>query len=497
MSADYAHKWYAFIGIALLSFGCYLDYTIVNIALPTIQQNLNANLVTLQWVMNIYFLALCILATIMGRCGDLYGRRRVFYIGAIIFAVASFVAGFASTTTWLIFGRLLQGVGAAIVFPLGLSLVPASFPKHQQAKSIAWLGSLGGIALALGPVLGGFIVTYLSWRWIFFINIPLIIVGFLFSFNAIDESIYEQKNRTLDWLGMLLLALAMGGIVLGLIHGQTFGWGDHVTQLYLVTGIVAVIALIKIEHNQINPLIDLKDFIHPLFYSGAMLCFLTGVLSAAVLFFDPLYLQIVRGESPELSGLVLFAIPIAVFLVAFIVGWLIQELGIFNTIIFGLILAVMASFLHIFFTNATSIGYILISFIFLGSMWAFGNTVPVIAAQTAAGPHRASVATGTLVTMFNVGASIGLAIAVVIYDFMGNRYLQNMLSTPSLNQDKIIQLRQSIANPAQSLQISMSDIMHQLFNDAFMKGFSYVMWFSLILSIAILGSVVLARKGRH
>src|SRR6185503_16932052 len=116
-------------------------------------------LTKLQWIMNIYFLALCILATVMGRCGDLYGRRRMFYAGMGVFGIASLLAGFAPNMDWLIFGRLLQGVGAALIIPLGPSLLPGIFPAHQSAKSIAWLGSLGGIALASGPIIGGYIVS--------------------------------------------------------------------------------------------------------------------------------------------------------------------------------------------------------------------------------------------------------------------------------------------------------------------------------------------------
>lgn len=161
------YKWYAFIGIALLSFGCYLDYTVVNVALPTIQNELQANLVSAQWVMNIYFLALCILATVMGGIGDLYGRRRCLYVGGGIFIIASIIAGFSSNIYWLILGRLFQGVGAAMIFPLGLSLLPQFFPEEERGKALAWFGSIGGIGLALGPLLGGLIVTYLGWRWIF------------------------------------------------------------------------------------------------------------------------------------------------------------------------------------------------------------------------------------------------------------------------------------------------------------------------------------------
>ena len=202
MLNDYSKKWLAFIGIAMLSFGCYLDYTVVNVALPTIQQELQTNLSSLQWVMNIYFLALCVLATIMGRLGDLFGRRRFFYIGITVFAIASIIAGLSPTINWLILGRLLQGIGAAIVLPLGPSLLPQSFPEKERGKAIAWLGSMGGLALALGPVLGGVIVTYWSWRWIFFINIPIIILGFLFCLKSINETIITQQSLELDWKGM-------------------------------------------------------------------------------------------------------------------------------------------------------------------------------------------------------------------------------------------------------------------------------------------------------
>lgn len=270
---QYAYRWRAFIGITLLSFGCYLDYTIVNVALPTIQAQLHANLSTLQWVMNIYFLALCVLATIMGRCGDLYGRRRVFYIGVFIFAVSSILAGCAANISELIFGRLLQGAGAAIVFPLGPSLLPQFFPENDRSKAIAWFGSIGGIALALGPVLGGFIVSYFGWRWIFFINVPLVLIGFLFCFSVLTESKSADK-QCLDWLGVFLLALTIFGIVLSLIHGQEYGWSNLFSPLFLIIGIISGVTLIKVENKKENSLIDFKDFKNLLFFSGVSLVFL-------------------------------------------------------------------------------------------------------------------------------------------------------------------------------------------------------------------------------
>jgi EmrB/QacA subfamily drug resistance transporter len=490
---DYSNKWLAFIGIALLSFGCYLDYTVVNVALPTIQQEMQTNLTSLQWVMNIYFLALCVLATVMGRLGDLFGRRRFFYIGTSVFAIASIIAGLSPNIHWLIVGRLLQGIGAAIVLPLGPSLLPQSFPEKERGKAIAWLGSMGGLALALGPVLGGVIVTYWSWRWIFFINIPIILLGFLFCLKSINETITKQHNLQLDWKGMLLLAVAMGGLVLSLIYSQTFGWINLTTLIYLMMGIVASIALIKVESGQNNPLIDFRDFSNLLFYSGAILCFLAGVLSAVALFFDPLYLQIIRNQSPQVSGLVLFAIPVAVFAIAFIVGWLISCLGIINTILIGLLLALISALLQVFFISTTPLWYVITAFICLGSMWAMGNTLPIIAAQTAVGPHRASVATGTMVTMFNIGGSIGLTVAVVIYQFVTSRSLKQIFETgqAQVNSHQLSDLEKLISNPAHSLQVSMGKLMNNIFNDVFIQGFSGVMWFLLALSCLSLLSVVI------
>lgn len=492
----YRHKWQAFIGMALLSFGCYLDYTIVNVALPTIQQQLHANLLTLQWVMNIYFLALCVLATVMGRCGDIYGRRRLFYIGGVIFVIASIMAGLSSSMHELIIGRLLQGIGAAIVFPLGPSLLPQSFPDNERSRAIAWLGSLGGIALALGPVLGGLIVDYLGWRWIFFINIPLAIAGYLFCFSTVAESHMSEEQQNLDWLGMLLLALTICSIILGLIHSQDYGWENIFTLGYLFVGMIAGIALVKFENKIQNPIITFKDFKITMFFSGAVLIFLAGMLSAVALFFDPLYLQIIRGQSPTFSGLILFVIPIAVFGVAFIVDKIIRCFGLINTILIGLILGAFASLLQIFFTNNCSLYFVVIAFFILGSMWAIGNTVPVIAGQTAVGSERSSVATGTMITLFNLGGSVGLALSVVIYHSISLYALQSIIMTKQYisNVTQLALIKKLISNPADLLQTKIDSITHGIFNYAFMRGFSGVMCYLFIAAILLLLAVLVKIK---
>ncbi len=477
-------KWLSFIGIALLSFGCYLDYTVVNIALPTIQKELHANLISLQWVMNIYFLALCILATIMGRLGDLYGRRFIFYVGIIIFAFASLLAGFSATIFWLIVGRLLQGVGAAIVFPLGPSLLPASFPLNERNKAIALLGSTGGIALALGPVLGGLIVTYWGWRWIFFINIPIIFLGFLFSWNSVYESTIESVKSFLDWKGMIFIAFTMGSLILGLLNTQQAGWLNPMTLIYFFVTLISAFCLIQVEKKQNNPLINFNDFSNVMFYGGAMLCFLAGLLSAVALLFDPLYLEIIRGHSPQTSGLILFSIPLAVLIFAVVMGWLATHFGIIHTILLSVFIAFLSGLLQLFFIDYPALWYIIFSFIVLGIVWAAGNTIPIIAAQTAVEPARISVATGTMITMFNIGGSLGLAISVVVYHFFA-------MKTLTLSSHAITLLEKLIANPATAMQTAMNQETYDLFNTAFMHGFSGAMGFIVVISTLIFFSILI------
>ncbi len=490
MNNNFSHKWQAFIGIALLSFGCYLDYTVVNIALPTIQLQLHADIVRLQWIMNIYFLALCILATIMGRCGDLYGRRRVFYIGVTIFTIASLIAGFAPNMSWLIIGRFLQGVGAAIVLPLGMSLLPESFPENERGKAIGWLGSVGGLALALGPLAGGAIVAYWGWRWIFFINVPMVIMGYLFCINAVKESKNNEGNRSLDWKGMLLMTGMMGGIVLGLIHAESTGWKNAITLSYASLAIVTGIALVMVENRQKNPLIEFKDFANPLFYAASVLAFFTGVLCAVTLFFDPLYLQVIRGQSPQLSGLVLFVIPVTLFIVATFIGWLIQRISLINILTSGILLATLAILLQVFFKESTYLWYILFAFIILGVVWALGNTVPIISAQSSVDPSRASVATGTIITLFNVGGSIGLALSVAAYQHFASVTLKTL---PNIT-ERLDYFQKLIANPAHVLQISIDSVDHNLFNHIFMNGFAGVMWVLLGPAIFLLVSLLISKR---
>src|SRR3989344_76600 len=175
---QYPHKWRALLGLCLLSFTAFLDFTIVNTALPFIQKDLNANVIQLQWITNIFAMILSATMIAAGRLADLLGRTKLFYIGIIIFGIAAFGAGNASNIEWLIFFRALQSLGASIAFTVSIALLPQAFPPDEQTRATGIYSAITGAGLALGPFIGGVLINLLSWRWVFWVNLPIIVIGF-------------------------------------------------------------------------------------------------------------------------------------------------------------------------------------------------------------------------------------------------------------------------------------------------------------------------------
>ena len=192
-----AHRWWALAGLSILSFTAFLDFTIVATALPFIQKDLHASVLNLQWVTNIFAMVLCMVMIVMGKLGDMLGRRKVFYFGFGLFAIAAIGAGISPNIEYLIFFRAIQGFSAAIIFTLGIALVPQEFPPEEHTKAIGVFGACNGIGLAIGPFIGGVLITYLNWRWVFFINLPIIIIGISLCAFSLKES-DKQKDVKID-----------------------------------------------------------------------------------------------------------------------------------------------------------------------------------------------------------------------------------------------------------------------------------------------------------
>src|SRR6187399_2639659 len=201
-----------------------LDNTIVNVALPSIQRDLDIGISELEWVFNGYALTFGVLMLTGGKLADMMGRRRIFIVGLVIFTLASLFCGLATSAAWLIGARVVQGVGSALMNPATLSIITATFPPRQRGMAIGIWAGVSGMALAIGPLLGGLITQHWSWNWIFFINVPVGIVGIVVARLAIDESRDTSANQRLDLPGLLSSAIALFALTYGLIEANTYGW---------------------------------------------------------------------------------------------------------------------------------------------------------------------------------------------------------------------------------------------------------------------------------
>lgn len=327
MITDENRKWWILGAMGTVLGVVTLDETVVGVTLPTMVRELGLTTVESHWVINAYLLAFTVLAAAAGRLGDIVGLRRLFVVGLAVFSLASLACGFAETGTWLILMRSVQGIGAAVVFPGSLAMMTHAFPKEQRGIAMGIYGSIGTTLLSLGPLAGGFFSEFLSWRWIFWINPPIVFVVAWVVLAAWRDPPRDQAPVRFDTPGLLALVLGLGLAVFAIMQGPDWGWSYWGVWLLLAAGIAVLIAFVAIEMRAPQPLIDVV-----LFRNGAFTTFNIAVLSAqfskvAVFVFAAIYFQNVLGFSPLVAGLGILAATIPTVLTAYPTGLILDRVG--------------------------------------------------------------------------------------------------------------------------------------------------------------------------
>ncbi|MDQ1720181.1 MAG: hypothetical protein QOE89_4134 [Pseudonocardiales bacterium] len=304
-----------------------IDATVVNVALPVIGRDFKVDFAALQWTITAYTLTLASLILLAGALGDRYGRRRVFLIGVVWFAVASLLCGLAPGAPWLIGARALQGVGGALLTPGSLAMIQASFAREDRARAIGAWSAFGGVATAIGPFLGGWLIQVASWRWVFLINVPLAVVVVLVAARHVPESRDPTATGRVDLLGAVLGAVGLGGVTYAIIEAPARGLGS---MAVLVTGTVGLLCLVAFglaEARQRNPMLPLTIFGSAQFSAANAVTFLVYGGFGGVFFLLVVELQVVAGFSPIAAGTALLPVTVVMLLLSSRGGQLAQRIG--------------------------------------------------------------------------------------------------------------------------------------------------------------------------
>src|SRR5215831_15228874 len=315
------------IATILASAMTFIDGTVVNVAMPALQRSLGATITDVQWVIEAYALFLGALILVGGSLGDQLGRRRVFLAGVVVFTIASVVCGLAPTSLVLIMGRALQGIGAAFLIPGSLAIISATFTGDERGRAIGTWSGFSAITTAAGPVAGGWLVDHVSWRAVFFINVPLAVIVILLSLGYVADSRDTSRGTRTDWTGAALAVIALSGLVLGLLEWPPLGGTHPLVISALAIGVLAFVALIIVERRVTDPMLPLGLFASRDFTLANLLTLFLYAALAEMLFLVPLDLIQVRGYEATAAGAAILPLPIIMFLLSRWSGGLIARVG--------------------------------------------------------------------------------------------------------------------------------------------------------------------------
>lgn len=409
-----SQHWLALLGVGGGVLMATLDSSIVNISLPTLVEALHTDFATVQWVVLSYVLVVTSLMLGAARLGDMYNKKRLYQMGLIVFTLGSLLCGLAPSITWLIIFRGFQGLGAAFTQALGTAIVTEIFPPQSRGRALGTIGSIVSIGIALGPPLGGLIIGFSSWHWVFLVNLPVGIIAFSIVARFVPDLHPVRQESVFDGLGAAILFLTMGSYALGMTLGQNLGFNTDSVRTLLIVALAGLLIFIGVERHQEHPMVDLSLFRNVLFSINLLMAFLVFIVMAGM-FLMPFFLELVQGYHTQFVGLLLMAQPVSMGLVAPLAGALSDRYGSRVISLIGLILIIVGCLsVATIRPGITPMGFVLRVLPFGLGQGIFQS--PNNSAIMGSAPrHRLGIASGLLALARTLGQTSGLPLMGTLF----------------------------------------------------------------------------------
>lgn len=480
----------------------FINGSTVNVALADLQSSLGANVADMQWIINSYTLFLASLILLGGSLGDHYGRKRIFLIGVVIFALASIWCAAVPTVTWLIVARAAQGIGGALLTPGSLAIISATFHDEERGRAIGLWAGFSALTSAIGPLLGGWLIDSFSWRWIFLIHIPLAVAVVAITVLFVPESRDEEAPKHLDWWGSFLVTLGLGGVTFGLIAASERGWGHVLVWGPLLVGGLLLAVFVWWEARNPEPMVPLSLFQSRTFSGTNLLTLFLYIALGGMLFFLPLNLIQVQGYSATQAGAAFLPFILIVSLLSSWTGGLVNRVGARLLLVVGPVI--------------TGIGFFMLSLPGVGgSYWVtffpalvvigLGMAISVAPLTTTVMDSVAENFVGTASGINNAASRVASLLAIAVLGIVMVQVFSGALADalmplalPAGIEENILSQQTSLAAIAVPAGVTnnTADAIHTTVNDAFLAGFRVVSYVSagLALLSALIAGLMIAGK---
>jgi EmrB/QacA subfamily drug resistance transporter len=486
-------KWWILAAMTTAISMIFVDITVLPVILPTLQREMHISELGLQWIINAYTLVLAVLVLAGGKLGDKWGLKKTFCFGVLAFAIASAMCSLSRAEWWLIMSRALQGIGGAFLLPATQAIIVSHFPPHQRGKAMGLFVSIGSIFLSLGPLIGGSLTTYLSWRYVFWINLPIATLGLLLALYAVPPM--KGKKESFDVQGFLILFVGIASLVTALMQSQEWGWSSYATLSFLFLGTISLTALFLRKHRPDASILDFA-LMRKRSFLGSSSSIFCNQLVIMITVFWAIYFQNILGFSPSKAGAYAFMANIPVLIAAPLGGFLVDRFGPRIPVMtgFGLIFFSLSWF--VVFLRHENIWLLMPTLLTFGFGVAMIFTPSFVSMMNDVPAEKRGIASGITATLRQFSSSLGLAVFGTLYSSIYSSHFGKFLlanhGTAHLSSRQFNGLLSRSPDAVHTMnQLTSSNAQYVLESarSSFLDAFS---WMNLTGALIALASVALA-----